>query len=76
MINEKKAIKIKEDISELSDLNEIANMYSTNVVLDKSIKFDTLTNLGFGRELSLSGYIFGSKPNIISKPIVEETLSI
>ena len=75
MINEKKAIKIKEDISELSDLNEIANMYSTNVVLDKSIKFDTLTNLGFGRELSLSGYIFG-KPNIISKPIVEETPSI
>ena len=70
VINEKKAIKIKEDISELSDLNEIANMYSTNVVLDKSIKFDTLTNLGFGRELSLSGYIFGSKPNVISKPIV------
>tara|TARA_B100000963_G_scaffold71489_4_gene59627 strand:- start:6357 stop:8708 length:2352 start_codon:yes stop_codon:yes gene_type:complete len=71
VINEKKATKIKEDISNLSDLNDIANMYSTNVVLDKSIKFfDTLTNLGFGRELSLLGHIFGSKPNIMSKPIV------
>lgn len=71
VINEKKAFKIKESIGIDLNLNEIANMYSTNVVSGKSVKFDTLTSItGLGNEQSLAGNVFGSKLNIISKPII------
>ena len=68
----KKASKIKQSINIDLGLNDIAKMYSTNVVSGVSVKFDTLTRLNLGKERSFSGNVFGSKLNTISTPIIGE----
>ena len=70
IIKEKKASKIKQSINIDLGLNDIAKMYSTNVISGYSVKFDTSAKLNLGIEPSFSGNVFGSKLNTISSPII------